>query len=274
MPWLLAMSSACSPSLYNEDELAMPCVVETDKIDCPHATQEVEVGLADWSTRDVHFQIPSTNPPEGGWPAVIFFQGSFISAGATWTAEADDRFGGFHLARTYHRLLEDGFAIITPETRLGGKTFWDTNQLAYRWSWEFSDDHELVTDILKGIEDGTYGDINPNALYAMGISSGGYMTSRMAVSYEGRFRALAIEGASYATCSGLLCSLPDSIVNHPPTLFLHGEGDLIVPIGTARDYHELLREEGTESMLVVDPDAGHAWLRQSPEEIARWFATH
>ena len=42
------------------------------------------------------------------------------------------------------------------------------------------------------------GPLDPSRLLAIGVSSGGYMTSRMAVSYPGKFRALAI--AAGASC--------------------------------------------------------------------------
>jgi dipeptidyl aminopeptidase/acylaminoacyl peptidase len=93
----------------------------------------------------------------------------------------------------------------------------------------------------------------------------------MAVSYPGKFRALAIQSASYATCSGALCTVPGDL---PPTLFLHGERDDIVPIGTAEDYRSRLQALGVETMMLRDPQAGHEWLPQAPSAIAAWFAAH
>jgi poly(3-hydroxybutyrate) depolymerase len=112
-------------------------------------------------------------------------------------------------------------------------------------------------------------------LYATGISSGGYMTSRMAVSYAGMFRALAIASASYATCLGAVCSVPSVLPgDHPPTLFLHGTIDTIVPIETMRPYHERLEAQGIATDVDEDPTAGHQWLDDSPERITAWFEAH
>jgi len=67
---------------------------------------------------------------------------------------------------------------------------------------------------------GIFGHLNNKNKFATGISSGGCMTSRMAVSYEGEFRALAIAAGSYATCGGILCVIPIFLPrDHPPTLF-------------------------------------------------------
>ncbi len=230
------------------------------------------VGIAEWSAREVHFQVPTGSAPPRGWPVVIFFQGSLVSAEESWSATAGDAFGAFHLTETYATLLGAGFAILSPETRLDGTTYWDSNVPPYAWEWKLSDDHELMMQIFEGIDQGDYGDLDSQALHAMGISSGGYMTSRMAIAYPSRFRRLAVHSASYATCSGLLCSVPDTLSsNHPPTLLLHGGQDVIVPIDTARAYADALATSGVDAAMVVDPEAGHAWLAEAPEIIEAWF---
>src|SRR5687767_1183792 len=101
------------------------------------------------------------------------------------------------------------------------------------------------------------------------------MTSRMALSYPGKFRALAVVSASWATCAGSLCSIPPPLPSdHPPTLFLHGERDDIVPISTMRLYADALTAQKTEIRVVTDPDAGHVWLDVAPVEVPAWFGAH
>lgn len=101
------------------------------------------------------------------------------------------------------------------------------------------------------------------------------MTSRMAVSYPGRFVALAIMAGSYATCLGPQCNPPDSLPDdHPPTLMLHGGADTTVPIGSARKYETLLLSEGVETRFVENASAGHEWLPSAPGEITAWFEDH
>jgi poly(3-hydroxyoctanoate) depolymerase len=126
--------------------------------------------------------------------------------------------------------------------------------------------------LFDAIEQGEFGPLDPARLYATGISSGGYMTSRMAVSYPGRFKSLAIHSASYASCSGPLCVVPDSLPSdHPPTLFLHGQIDLTVPISTMKLYRDRLAATGHVVSTVVDPFAGHEWISAAPDAVVAWF---
>jgi pimeloyl-ACP methyl ester carboxylesterase len=244
------------------------CEEDGDTLRCEFVTLSFHAGLA---TRQVHFMVPLGTPPAAGWPAAILFQGSLYSAEATWEATPDAPFGGFHQTELVAALLDAGYAVITPEAAWNGATWWDTNVQPYAWWWESSPDHRLMVALLAAIDDGTFGPLDPDALFAAGISSGGYMTSRMAVSYPGRFRALAIESASFATCAGAICALPTLPEDHPPTLFLHGERDAIVPIGTMRAYASALDAQDTPTRVVTDPDAGHEWLEVAPREVVDWF---
>lgn len=97
-------------------------------------------------------------------------------------------------------------------------------------------------------------------LYATGISSGGYMTSRTANEFASRpgqfvpahpFRAVAIESASFESCAGALCVIPTPLpATHPPTLFLHGLIDPIVPIITAQAYDGALQAQSIPERFV------------------------
>ena len=122
--------------------------------------------------------------------------------------------------------------------------------------------------------DGTFGPLDASHRYAMGISSGGFMTSRMAVSYAGSFRALAIASGSYATC-GTSCTLPATLpADHPPTLFLHGAADQTVPLSIMTPYRDKLVAEGRVVDTVINMDAGHEWLPEAKTAVPAWFDTH
>jgi predicted esterase len=126
--------------------------------------------------------------------------------------------------------------------------------------------------ILSNLAAGSFGPCDGTRLYATGLSSGGYMTSRMAVSYPGRFKALAIQSASYATCGGAICTVPEMLPpNHPPTLFLHGQLDDVVPISTMFPYRDKLTSEGRRVDTVIDASAGHAWIAAAPPAVRAWF---
>jgi dienelactone hydrolase len=255
-----------------DDTGAVPgsrCKETATTITCPKITVE----LGPWQ-RDVHYQVPLGEPPAGGWPVVLMFQGSFFTAEVTWIATDDLPFGAWVQTHVVKHLLDHGYAVITPEAKLDGSTFWDTNIPPYSFTWESSEDHQLMLLIFAGIEEGTFGPLDAGRLFATGISSGGYMTSRMAVSYPGKFRALAIAAGAYATCSGPLCDVPDLDDGHPPTLFLHGEIDLTVPLATAEAYYDELLATGVDARLVTEPGEGHAWISPSSEEVLAWFDGH
>jgi len=127
-----------------------------------------------------------------------------------------------------------------------------------------------VVDLAIGvIIGGAFGLINTSRL------CGGYLTSRMALSYAGTFKALAIAAGSWATCAGAACVLPAALpADHPPTLFLHGRADVTVPLFTAESYVKALEGQGTEAPLVIDDAAGHEWLKNSPERMSDFFDGH
>ncbi|HNH97010.1 MAG TPA: prolyl oligopeptidase family serine peptidase, partial [Microthrixaceae bacterium] len=203
----------------------------------------------------------------------IMFQGTLATAALSWTASPLEPFGAYYQTQVVQGLLDNGFAVLTPETHLAGLTFWDTNNPLVPDYYQ-SNDHALMLTIFDRLADGTFGAVNPTRLFATGISSGGYMTSRMAVSYPGRFKALAIQSASYATCAGPLCSIGPIPADHPPTLFLHGNLDPVVPVGTMWAYAGALNAAGRPTRVVVDPLSLHRWIPQAPGEVVNWFRTY
>lgn len=257
----------------DEADAASPsrCVVASSSITCVHDV----LSLADSvGTRTVAFATPLGAPPTSGWPAVVYFQGSFTPGHGAFAATTSDRFGMYQLTLTIKALLDRGYAVISPDATSNGSLFWETNVPPYATSFAGSPDDTLMQNLFKASEAGNFGPIDRAHLYAMGISSGGYMTSRMAVSYPGKFRALADCSGSYATCSST-CTVPRPLpTDHPPTLFLHGDADNIVPMSTVQSYVDALRAEGHEVKVVTDADAGHEWLVEGPSAIPAWFDVH
>jgi hypothetical protein len=218
--------------------------------------------------RGVRWQVPEGTPPPGGWPVAFFYNG---------TSAADENpfdpsvltlpFGGQFSPRIIHELLDDPagtgkkYAVMAPEPPQAAviAEFWNTNTVS---PYEISCDHDFFPDYFAEIKNGSYGPAsryNMNRRFAFGISSGGYNTSRMAVTFNknkawfqscdewcnyNTWKALAIVAASYATCAGPLCSVPSLPSNHPPTKFWHGTSDRIVPIETADQYYDELQSDG------------------------------
>jgi dienelactone hydrolase len=241
----------------------------------------------------VLWQTPLGAPPPSGWPLAVVYQGSLmspngqlaLSSDGMWVARAVDAvpYGLFaaNILQELHTqtgviraLLDGGYAVITPSADAGGLA-WDTNVPPWDLDWAPAPDNQFLDHLFAAVDAGAFGPIDPARWYATGVSSGGYMTSRMAVSYAGRFRALAIAAGSYATCGGPACIVPLTLPpNHPPTLFLHGALDTIVPVVTMYAYRDTLSAAGHEVKTVVDPLAEHGWIAACPTEIAAWFDAH
>lgn len=246
---------------------AEDCTESASWVSCPHHTTLINL-------RTVHWQVPAGTPPEGGWPTVVMFQGSLATALLSWQAADWFPAGAYHQTLVIKRLLDHGFAVITPEARLAGLTFWDTNVPGLANHWELAGDHRLMLAIFDAIDDGAFGELRGTRLYATGISSGGYMTSRMTVSYPERFAAIGVMAGSYATCLGPFCDIPALDPDHAPTLILHGEADFTVPFSTAERYRDRLAEAGIEHAVVTNPTAGHEWISAAPDAILDWFQAH
>jgi hypothetical protein len=256
-------------------------------IACEHET--VTIG-----GRTVDYETPLGVPPAGGWPVVLVYQGSLLSPnGASilaphgmWMTQANDAaldgvFQDYVInelvteTTILKNLLDGGYAVITP-TADGGGFAWDTNLPPWSTSWPGSPDDVFLQTLFAAIDQGQLGPLSSTRWYATGVSSGGFMTSRMAVSYEGRFRSLVIAAGSYAWCAGGLptCAIPALPADHPPTLFLQGGADVLVPESLMRVYYDALMADGMTTTAKVDPTMLHGWLFTSPVDIPAWFAAH
>jgi dienelactone hydrolase len=227
---------------------------------------------------------------------VLVYQGSLLSpSGATilaphgmWMTQANDAandgvFQDYVInelvteTTILEKLLDGGYAVITPTADNGGFA-WDTNFPPWSTSWSGSPDDVFLQALFAAIDGGQLGPLSATRWYATGVSSGGFMTSRMAISYEGRFRSLVIAAGAYASCAGGLPTCPVSAsqlpADHPPTLFLHGGADVLVPESEMRDYYDALVAAGMTTTAKVDPNMLHGWLLSSPVDIPAWFAAH
>jgi poly(3-hydroxybutyrate) depolymerase len=238
---------------------------------CPHQTTTLHAaGMA----RDVLWQVPDGDPPEAGWPAAVLFQGSGFPAGTFWSAVR-----GTPLVPQVElttALLDAGFVVVTPKALGEGLTCWNTNLPPWAGDWDRSPDAALMDALFAGLADGSFGPVDDHWLFAAGISSGGYMTSRMAITWPERFAAVSVVAGSYATCAGPVCRVPDDapLEGHPPTLFLHGKLDAVVPIGTMRKYRDRLDEAGIATESEERPRGVHAWPPDVAQTLPDWFVRY
>lgn len=262
--------SALETSLTNSN-LKSHCQIEqgnfTDySISCSYQSVYIEANAG--IKREVKYQLPIGEPPARGWPVVVIYQGSFFPV--EFQRNKADPFGGFYEAMLIKHLLDSGYAVLAPRAAIN--LAWQTNALSSATPYHLTTDYQFLSRVLMGIQQGLFGPLNSQQKYATGISSGGYNTSRMAVSFSGEFRALAIQSASYATCLGPACLVPQSLPsNHPPTLFIHGALDMIVPVWTMKQYYNRLIDHSIHTEKWINPYKGHAWFKESPEKIVDWF---
>lgn len=240
------------------------------KVSCSYQSTWIDSGLV--GQRKVIYQTPLGSPPAGGWPTVLIYQGSFFPLD-NFTYYSNQPFGGFYEGKLVQTLLDNGYAVVAPSAP--ADLFWQTNIPGLAQAYELSTDYDFLGNVFDAIASGHFGPLNSQRQYATGISSGGYNTSRMAVSFPGKFKALAIQSGSYATCSGPLCVVPDELpADHPPTYFLHGFVDLTVPWWSMDLYYERLLYHGTETARHTEPLGGHEWFAASPGKILAWFNSH
>jgi len=223
--------------------------------------------------RTVTYEVPTGTPPAAGWPLVVFYQGSFVPGSHAFAATTADAFGAYQLTSTIKALLDRGYAVVAPDAQSNGTLYWQSNVPPYATSWAGCADDVFVKQLLTATTDGTFAPLDPARRYAMGISSGGFMTSRMAVSYAGTFRALAVASGSYATC-GTTCTVPALPTDHPPTLFLHGDQDHTVPMSSMTPYRDKLTADGFAVQTVIHAGAGHEWLPEGKTAVPDWFDAH
>lgn len=239
-------------------------------VTCTHQTAWIDSGVV--GQRRVTYQLPLGTPPPQGWPVVLLYQGSFFPLD-DFSYASNDPFGGYHEGRLIQQLLDGGYAVVAPSAP--GDLFWQTNLPGFASTYELGTDYDFLGNVFDAIAAGQFGPLDPLRRYATGISSGGYNTSRMAVSFPGEFRALAVQSGSYATCGGPRCPVPAVLpADHPPTLFLHGFADAVVPWWTMNRYYTRLQDQGIAASLYTEPLGGHAWFESSPARIKAWFDAH
>lgn len=258
--------------------LASACTVGYGSLDCHAVSTTISVGGLD---REVLWKTPVGTPPPGGWPVVLAFHGTNDPADKFfdywyWSA-VDNAFGGYYETKTVQGLLDAGFAVLAPKARVrAGGIYWDTNVAPYAYDWASAPDGAFMEQLFEEIDAGTFGPLDTDRQYAMGLSSGGYMASRLAVAYPDQMQAIALQSASYATCISALCSvtasdLPD---DHAPTLLMAGYWDTIVPLTTISAYADALDDDGTPVELHVVGSASHQWTSSSPGWVLAWFQAY
>ncbi len=240
--------SRCSESWYR-----ISCSYNVTKVSSTSITK-----------RDVFWQVPLGTAPADGWPVAIMYQGT--AAPVEFERTRYETFGLYYEAKTIKRLLDSGYAVLAP--RAGANIAWQTNLTGILYP--LSADYQFLNNLFDAIDSGVFGNLDGGSKFATGISSGGYNTSRMAVTWPHEFKALVVHSGSYATCAATLCLIPDLDSNHPPTAFVHGLWDPLAPWVAMDLYYDKLRDKGIPTGR-LNVSGGHEWFSGSANYIVNWF---
>ena len=256
-----------APAVWAESRCSENTNSQPATISCSYKTLAIDSGSA--GKRKVIYQIPAGKAPAGGWPVALLYHGSLVTV-YNLSYHSDMPFGGYYQGKLVRALLDNGYAVIAPNA-LTAKDAWQTNAPEYASNYQQSNDYLFFNNLFSAIASGKFGPLNKQRQYAGGISSGGYNVSRMAISFPGKFKALAIQSASYASCVGANCTVPALPADHPPTLFVHGQADWVVPWTSMQPYHDRLLYQGLKTAMYTEPGGGHSWFSSSPGQILNWF---
>lgn len=175
-------------------------------------------------------------------------------------------------------LASSGYAILRPNPR-GSSGYGKQFRFGNYDDWGGGD----YEDIMAGVDHViALGVADPNRLAVMGWSYGGYMTAWV-ITHTGRFKAAAAGAAvtnlrSFTGTADIPGFLPDyfsgeswenaelyrkhSPMSHvkgatTPTLILHGEADLRVPVSQSYELYNALKRQGVTTKMVVYPRQPH-----------------
>lgn len=223
-------------------------------------------------------------PPAGARPAPVVI----------WIFGGSWRFG----SRGYHVNVRDltraGIAVASIDYRLSGEA---------KFPAQLAD----VTAALRWLEtNGPCYDLDPRRIGVAGESAGGHLAALLALGagrdriraalllypvtdlvdigrqYAERYDPTDIErllgGPIEERLPAARAASPINLVvkNVPPTFFITGARDTLVPIRHSERLHARLRSVGGESTLLLVPDRGHWFSLDGPqrEAVARFFRRH
>ena len=195
---------------------------------------------------------------------------------------------------------QEGFAVLRPNPR-GSTGYGKEFRYANVRDWGFSDLDDLLAGVDLMVERGI---ADPERLFLMGWSYGGYMTS-FAVTRTDRFRAASM-GAGLPNLISMVTTtdIQDFLAAHmggefwedfemyeahsaiyriaeveTPTQVIHGAEDLRVPFTQGQEFYRALDRLGVETEMIVYPRTPHGprepkFLMDVSERILTWFREH
>ena len=228
-------------------------------------------------------QVPLILQIHGG-PSGVFQQG-FTGAAAVYQTQT---------------FAQHGYALLRPNPR-GSSGYGKDFRYANFRDWGYGDYEDVMAGVDLMIERGI---ADPEQLFVMGWSYGGYLTS-FVVTRTGRFRAASMgAGLPNLVSMAHTTDIPDYLIAHmgaelwedyevfekhsamyriarvtTPTQVIHGAEDLRVPFDQGREFFLALERRGVATEMVVYPRTPHGprepkYLLDAPRRILAWFAKY
>jgi len=212
------------------------------------ANESLRVGF---TTRVYRLVVPASVDLAKPAPLVFAFHGMLIDSKDTMP----------QYTRLNETAARHGFIIVYPNA-IGG-------------SWGITVDKVIgdvaLFDALIARLSATYR-IDPDRVYVLGMSNGGYFAHLLA-----RERSTVIAAAaSHSGPLGLQTLGGINAAHKFPVLIVHGTADSIFPVAWARENAEKYRREGHEVSYIEVPGLGHAWASEANINGRIWafFAAH
>jgi dipeptidyl aminopeptidase/acylaminoacyl peptidase len=189
------------------------------------------------------------------------------------------------------------YVILRPNPR-GSGGYGAEFRRANRNDWGFGDYDDDMAGVDLLIEKGI---VHPDSLGVMGWSYGGYMTSFI-ITRTKRFKAASVGAGvtnlmSFTGTADIPGFLPDYFLGEPwdnfaayqkhsamfnvkgvstPTLILHGEKDLRVPLSQGQEFYNALKRQGCPAQMVVYPRTPHGpqepkFILDIGNRLLAWF---
>lgn len=193
-----------------------------------------------------------------------------------------------------------GYAVLRPNPR-GSSGYGKRFRMANMRDWGGGDYQDIMAGVDTLIERGV---ADPTRMAVMGWSYGGFMTSWV-IGQTDRFQAACVGAAvtnlwSFTGTSDILDFIPHYFGGEPweafdayrkhspmsyvqnvktPTLVLHGEQDLRVPVSQGYEFYNALARRGVETSMVVYPRTPHGprepkFLLDVAQRHVSWVETH
>ena len=182
--------------------------------------------------------LPASYHQQTDWPLVIFLHGG---------GECGDDLSAFQkntMRLANIRGPEIPAIMLMPQCRS-------------KCRWRPQDVHDFVIAAQRKFS------IDPQRIYLVGNSMGGYGVWRAAAAYPNFFAAIV------PICGGGDCENAAKLVSTPTWAF-HGKKDKVVPVTKSVSLVEAIRAEGGSAKLTLYPRAGHNILDRVSETPELW----